>query len=190
MKKILLVFAANIALTFGFRAQAQEYVDLGLSVNWAAYNVGAQSIEELGTQYVAGTIVPLAEANDISLLAAKVPGSEVSGNSERDAATAKWGMGWRTPTRQEWDELLRCCKLKKGKFLLGNGVKVQGVQVTGPNGNTIFFQVKDLKNSFIWYYMVEAKMERWAMSGYIAVVGGYGMIPFPVYIRPVIDKTN
>lgn len=34
---------------------------------------------------------------------------DISGNATYDVATAKWGKGWRMPTKEEFDELVRYC---------------------------------------------------------------------------------
>lgn len=56
-----------------------EAVDLGLSVRWAAHNVGARR------GYQAGRFLTPTEA---------------------DEAAQLWADGWRLPTREEWTELL------------------------------------------------------------------------------------
>ena len=52
---------------------------------------------------------------------------------EDDAATVNLGGGWRTPTRKEWKELYEKCTWT---WKTRNGVN--GMQVTGPNGKSIF----------------------------------------------------
>lgn len=133
MKKILFLL---VAATLSLSAKAQEYVDLGLSVYWATYDVGATSPYEDGTIYVAGTTIVSKKV---------VPGTckidrqeDFSGNAEYDAATATWGQEWRTPTFMEWGELMGCTwTVEKIKI---DGKKVWGSRVTGPNGNSIFLK--------------------------------------------------
>ena len=122
MKRFILVFTVNIALMLGFRVQAQEYVDLGLSVNWATYNVGANNIEELGEKFVAGTTIKWQKGRAKTHAVIHING--FSGNAEYDAVTANWGQGWRTPARAEWEELIRRCKWKHSKLVLSNGTKI------------------------------------------------------------------
>jgi hypothetical protein len=50
-----------------------------------------------------------------------------------DVASVKWGGSWRMPTKEEIEELRDKCKCE-GDVLNG----VNGVRVTGPNGNSIF----------------------------------------------------
>ena len=54
-------------------------------------------------------------------------------NPEDDAATANWGAPWRMPTSEQMEELCRNCSQE---MIQQNGVN--GILVTGPNGNTIF----------------------------------------------------
>lgn len=52
---------------------------------------------------------------------------------EDDAAHANWGDEWRIPTMEEQEELLNECVWK---WTTLNGVN--GYNITGPNGNSIF----------------------------------------------------
>jgi uncharacterized protein (TIGR02145 family) len=52
---------------------------------------------------------------------------------EDDAATVNWGGSWRMPTKEEFDELINNCTWTLGTL---NGV--DGYNVTGSNGNSIF----------------------------------------------------
>lgn len=135
MKKILLIL---VAATLSLSAKAQEYVDLGLSVYWATYDVGATSPYEHGTTFVPGTTTqaPLRVKYGVYKIDRQ---EDFSGNAEYDAATATWGQGWRTPTYMEWCELMGCTwTAEKIKI---NGKKVWGSRVIGQNGNSIFLPV-------------------------------------------------
>lgn len=52
---------------------------------------------------------------------------------EDDAAYVNWGSQWRTPSKEQFDELKNLCTWT-ATTLHG----VEGYEVTGPNGNTIF----------------------------------------------------
>ncbi|MBO4557646.1 MAG: hypothetical protein J5693_03440 [Bacteroidales bacterium] len=52
---------------------------------------------------------------------------------EDDAAHINWGANWRMPTYADFAELMRCCTVEGT-----TQNKVNGVLVTGPNGNSIF----------------------------------------------------
>jgi hypothetical protein len=114
-----------------------DAVDLGLSVRWASYNVGANSSEEYGGLY--GWADPTGEntTNDVwdnnftwisPLYGGVTPPSEISG-TDYDIARAKWGSYWRLPSSAEIQELIAKCTWQ----WTANGMKV-----TGPNGNSIF----------------------------------------------------
>lgn len=70
-----------------------EYVDLGLSVKWAAYNYGAQSHEEEGL--------------DLTY-------------SEALKASKLWGKTWIVPTKQNFNELITFCTWE---WIKQNGIK-------------------------------------------------------------------
>ena len=114
-------------------------MDLGLSVLWAAYNVGASSPEEYGGYYAWGEIEEKDsytwenyEFYNPSTGNFDFIEEEISGTSY-DVAHVKWGDGARMPTFKEVEELVNNCTFEYGTY---NGVK--GDYVTGPNGNSIF----------------------------------------------------
>lgn len=117
----------------------ERWVDLGLSVLWAAYNVGASSPEEYGGYYAWGETSTKSEYRyenykfcNPSTYHCDFIGNEISGTSY-DVAHVKWGGGARMPTLTEVQELVNNCTFTYGSY---NGVK--GNYVTGPNGNSIF----------------------------------------------------
>lgn len=121
-------------------AETEQWVDLGLSVLWAAWNVDATSPEEYGGYYAWGETNTksrywwdsytfyIKETSSFELI-----GNEISGTSY-DVAHVKWGDGARMPTLAEGEELINNCSFTAGTY---NGVK--GNYLTGPNGNSIFF---------------------------------------------------
>lgn len=137
-----LTLALGLLLTHlsPFSICAQGCVDLGLSVNWAICNVGANTPEETGTLFAGGQIKEI--TLDMSIRDYKkmimIHTQDYSGNPDYDAATAYMGSPWRTPTAREWEELLSRCTWRWCKYPNANGVKVKGYEVTGPNGNSIF----------------------------------------------------
>ena len=126
-----------ICAIFSFRAQAQEYVDLGLSVNWAAYNIGAESLDDPGKLYLVGTNIE--HIQGVKYQKSQVPNfsGDYSGNPQLDMATQTWGSEWRTPTLAEWLELINKCSWKYYKYIDANGKERKGYEITGPNGNKI-----------------------------------------------------
>lgn len=116
-----------------------EAVDLGLSVYWSTYNLGAKSAEESGeffawaetTSKDSYTINNHSLYNE-STYRYKDVGENISG-TQYDAAHVKLGGGWRMPTMAEFDELLKKCTWD---WIQINGVN--GYRVIGPSGNSIF----------------------------------------------------
>ena len=126
-----------------------QKVDLGLSVCWAGWNVGASAPEDYGGYYAWGeteekdsydwstykwcrgsydTITKYCTDGD----SGKVDNKTVLASTD-DVAHVKWGGTWRMPTRAEQDELLEKCNWTWTTYK-----GVEGYIVTGPNGNSIF----------------------------------------------------
>ena len=105
-----------------------DYVDLGLSVKWATFNVGATKPEEFGDYYAWGETETKSNyawstykwCNGSDETMTKYCNNSDYGNdgftdiltvltSEDDVAHVKWGGSWRMPTLAEQDELLNNC---------------------------------------------------------------------------------
>jgi hypothetical protein len=114
-----------------------EWVDLGLSVKWATCNVGAMQPEEYGGYFAWGEVDPKVKYDWDSYKhhSTKYTSSDNKTilDPEDDAATVNWGGSWRMPTKEEFDELINNCTWTLGTL---NGV--DGYNVTGSNGNSIF----------------------------------------------------
>lgn len=133
-----------------------DYVDLGLPSRtlWATCNVGADVPEEYGDYFAWGETLPkdiydwksykygrftheLYELNkyctdSVYGINGFVDNLELLELVD-DAARVCWGEGWRTPTREEWEELFR--------NTIGTGYTQNGVDgwlITASNGNSIF----------------------------------------------------
>ena len=130
-----------------------EYVDLGLSVNWATCNVGANAPQDFGSYYAWGETMPkdkylssnykhfsvYIDRDNLRILKycddyrfRKVD-HKIHLEREDDAAHMNWGGKWRTPTPSEINELIEKCEWK---WTTMKGVK--GYKVIGPNGHHIF----------------------------------------------------
>lgn len=156
------------------------YVDLGLSVKWAAFNLGASSPEESGFKFSWGEVRP---ADDVEMSPDNddlwhgydlFAGGDPYGNPARlirynsdpelgvvdnkavldtldDAAYIATGGVGRTPTAAEFQELLDRCTWE---FIEYKGS--WGAVVTGPNGAQIFL---DAEGQFdhCSYYMTASR---------------------------------
>ena len=150
-------------------------VDLGLSVLWGEYNLGADTIESPGRLFTWYDAV-----------------KEING---LDLAGQKLGKGWRLPTYAEVEELL-CNRFQP--LFLSNGVGLKGLIVYGRNGNIIFLpsNSKGLdvivpRNANYWTSSLDeddpnqASQFRFDMNG---VYGGCNKKDYGQFIRPVFDK--
>ena len=138
-------------------ADSHEYVDLGLPSGnlWATCNVGAGSQEEIGYYFAWGETVPkdtyswdnyrygdyvVDELFELTKYCTE-PNWGLNGfvdnmlvlESVDDAALANWGAGWRMPSKEDFEELVRCTKCE---WTTSNGV--EGILFTAKNGNTMF----------------------------------------------------
>ncbi len=123
-----------------------EYVDLGLSVKWATYNVGADSPSDYGDYFAWGETEPKSEyREENSVTYGKEMGS-IAGDPQYDAAHANWGGTWRMPTWEEINELKIKCR-KEWTTLEGH----KGYKITGPNGNSIFLPAASRRNGTLLF---------------------------------------
>lgn len=132
-----------------------EYVDLGISVNWATYNIGSNKPEEYGDYFAWGETYSKSSYNKITyIFSGEKEGIEgltdytkyigrrdknVLGDSvlvlSDDVAHVQWGGRWRMPTKEEIQELVESCDWS---FCKVNDVI--GCWATSKiNGNKIFF---------------------------------------------------
>ena len=127
-----------------------EYVDLGLSVKWATFNVGASKPEHYGSYFAWGETEPKETYNwstykwcngsetTLTKYNTKSSNGTVDNKTQLDlsddAARANWGGSWRMPTEADWTELREQCTWT---WTTQNGVN--GHKVTSKsNGNSIF----------------------------------------------------
>lgn len=108
-------------------------VDLGLSVKWSSFNLGAYKASDVGDRFYWAENTPskvgypkYSKAN-VNVI------GDISGIKEYDAATNLLGDNWRMPTEKEFRELLEKCKWES-KTIDG----IEGRFITSNNGNSIF----------------------------------------------------
>lgn len=137
-----------------------DAIDLGLSVKWASFNLGASKPEEAGYYYKWGETTPADDkgwetykyANGNNRTLTKYCSDSKYGDNgftdEKvqlepidDAVIVNLGESWRMPTIDEIYELIRKCKWKWTKY---HGIR--GYRVTGPNGRYIFLPVTSWKD--------------------------------------------
>ena len=148
------------------REENKRAVDLGLSVEWATCNVGANAPEEIGNYYCFGfpdgkprkyikpsnrEVQEKSDAQKRTMSTLRRQGLDPDmvyevhyktiSNENGDMAKANWGNGWRLPTREEAEELVHSCKL--AVVSVGN---VKCFQFTGKNGNRIIIPFGGSRN--------------------------------------------
>ena len=148
------------------------YVDLGLSVKWAAWNLGAFSPEEQGDFYAWGETAPkvLYEEENYKWWPGpygenptkyfggnvQIPGRSM--DLEDDVAHVILGGRWRLPTREEFEELCSRCSISSNAPYLD-----YGFAFTSPNGNSIFLptagrvrSIKGVRSQFSSIYTLDS----------------------------------
>ncbi len=135
--------------------EANEAVDLGLSVLWSTCNFGAKNVgqhggyfawgDPTGELYSAVGIVhgPNQDDGYTSWTTANYgginPPSDISGTN-LDLVARHWKNGWRIPRYSEMKELKEKCQWE-----LINNYGVLRYRVTGPNGNSIVIPLSGMQ---------------------------------------------
>ncbi len=145
----------RVTVTGGSSDPGEEVVDLGLpsGLKWRSMNVGASKPEDYGDYFAWGETSPKASYTNSNY---KYRSSDIYGDgigkkgktliAEDDAATVNVGSDWRTPKISEWRELEEKCTWK---WTTRGGVN--GMQVTGPNGKSIFLPAAGYCGSSMTY---------------------------------------
>lgn len=153
------------------------YVDLGTSVKWAKWNMGARSVADYGYLFGWGVLDETkTENNDLLYGTGTDINSSIAGNETYDVATAKWGEGWSTPTRAQFNELKDKCTWQYVQSYNGSGIT--GYVVTGKgsySGNSIFLPLAGLRE-FGEVSMINEKGYYWSSENTNARNAYRGMI--------------
>lgn len=120
-----------------------QKVDLGLSVYWCGYNVGAHNPEEFGNYYAWAENTTKSVYTQESYKV-NTDMTDIRGYDVLDAAREHMGDRWRLPTKEEYEELEKRCKWTYTQYKGINGYKV-----VGPNGKAIFFPFAGIKDDAI-----------------------------------------
>ena len=147
------VTAADVTAIYDYllESSGHEWVDLGLPSGtlWATMNVGAYYPEGYGDYFAWGETVPKYRYNwqnykwidsegyftkYCTLDWAGIVDNKTELDLEDDAAYVNWGLEWRTPTKQQFQELInRCTRV----WTTRNGIN--GYLFTASNGASLFF---------------------------------------------------
>lgn len=150
----------------GSTTVVKDCVDLGLpsGLMWRKYNVGANSEYEMGNYYAWGETVTKQKYDITTYKWGELIGETTYYTKynetdkltllqpEDDAATANLGENYRTPTKEDWQELVEECTwwvaTKKNKY---NKTVIDYWKVVGPNGNFIILPSTGSYNGDEWY---------------------------------------
>jgi len=136
-----------------------EAIDLGLSVKWASWNMGASSVSEAGGMFGwgdgDGSITEGGSWKDSDFLQ-DITAYNIAG-TKYDMPHNIWGGKWRLPTADECQELIDNCELEYVTSY--NGSNLNGYLMKASNGNSIFLpgngfvnlDGQDMKNkAYFW----------------------------------------
>ena len=161
-----------------------KVVDLGLSVKWASYNVGALDEESFGSYFAYGETTMktnydwsveddykwgIHDTNAKPLYGmTKYTGNSVEGGDGLkilqaidDPATVNWGTKWRTPTLEEAEELFDSTKCQWSWDEARKGYTVKGLKT----GNSIFLPAAGFRRG-LDFFDVESDCYFWTSSVY------------------------
>ena len=160
-----------------------EAVDLGLSVKWASWNVGASTPEETGGLYgwADPTGAKWSRSNDDFPNAN--PPSDIQ-NTDYDIAHVQWGKEWFIPSDTERKELVEKCKWTRTTLNGVDGYKVSSTT----NGNSIFLPCTGYRDGSPWFYSpsTAGKGCYWTSTGSSSYTDGI----FSVHILCWEDNSN
>ena len=139
-----------------------EYVNLGLSVNWATFNLGADAPEEKGEYFAWGETLPKSDyswntykygtrealtkyCTDRGYSATGDIDGKTVLDAEDDAAYVLWGGDWRMPTQAECQELIDNCTWAYTTFKGVTGYLVTS-NVPGYTDKYIFLPITGYKS--------------------------------------------
>ena len=95
-------------------SNTREAIDMGVSVEWANMNIEATSPTDPGGAFAWGETTSKKEFTNRNYSEPKLGANKyIDGlrGTNYDAARVKWGNGWRLPTKREFEELIRNCKV-------------------------------------------------------------------------------
>ena len=145
---------AAVGLRVALREKIEpEAVDLGLSVKWANFNVGAFHPTHCGDYFAWGETEPKetyswatykwCDGTEANITKYNTADGKTILEPADDAAQVQWGGKWRMPTKEELQELIDSCQWERVTLN-----SVIGNKITGPNGNSIFIPAAGSYNSF------------------------------------------
>ena len=177
-----------------------EMVDLGLSVKWASFNIGASRPEEYGDYFAWGETEPKEDYSsdtwkwrNSKYVWGRIDNKPIL-DSEDDAATVNWGGKWRMPTIGELGDLLYECSHEWTSINGVEGIKFTSL-IEGYTDRWIFFPAAGERSGLnlkyenqcrYWSSSLTSDNSAWSMTfskDYLAYAYGLRYPGMP--IRPV-----
>ena len=161
---IVLADGTEIILPLGEQSPYKA-VDLGLSVKWATFNMGATSSTDKGGLYLWGDVSGNAVMGSYT-----APNKNSICGGNYDIVQKTWGGKWRLPSKSEQEELALRCTWNRKTI---NGV--DGMEVVGENGKSIFlpatgYQMLGTSRIAVtrgFYWVGESYSDEYGRFGYV-----------------------
>ncbi|MBQ4391771.1 MAG: hypothetical protein II826_01515 [Prevotella sp.] len=173
-----------------------QVVDLGLSVKWGSFNLGASSVTDFGGYFGWGDVTETLTVNDRGALYASGKfNTSIGGDVAYDIVAKELGGHWRMPTAKEIEEL-NTCTITFVKDYQNTGVK--GWLFTR-NGNSLFFPcagyqdtggLEDTQFAYIWSdstYNSTYQAYSYRIYDNVSVKPANSMRNLHLSLRPVYD---
>jgi len=194
-------------------------VDLGLSVKWASFNIGAEAPQEYGDYYAWAEVQTKEEyTSDTYKWYDKFPdlkkyntdsdfgivdNKTVIEDSD-DAAHLKWGGEWRIPTTEEWQELYDNCTWTEFTLSGVKGYKISGQKVGYTDKwiflpfsgyRSLFYLFNDGKTGCYWSSSLVSEDPQYAYScrigaGYVKAAHKDVFRHEGLTVRPVLSNNS
>lgn len=161
------VYGEELVFQTADRFPEPKYVDMGTSVQWAEWDVGAQDVGDFGFYFGWGDISGDMTSVDPFDYATGFSGKSIAG-TQYDVAHVKWGKKWRMPTEAELLELAENSTWERESRLSSTGLTISGYLVTSKiSGNSIFLPAggyyegtsSDRVNSYCLFWTAEMDTE-------------------------------
>lgn len=156
-----------------------EYVDLGLSVNWATCNIGATVFSDLGNYFCFGSYKQDDDYASSGFVERTNGAKGCISKTSYDTAQQLWSKPWRMPTIEEIEELAENCKYQWTKK---NGIpgclltsKINNQSIFIPAGGEYF---RDDYASEKTFSLTEKGSMGLFMSGSVKYIDTYNMETF------------
>lgn len=159
-------YGEEFAFSTAERFPQPKYVDMGVSVRWAEWNMGAQEIADFGLYFGWGDVAgDMTSINPYDYATGfNAADKTIKGNTKYDVAALRWGGKWRMPTEAELLELAENSTWIREERRSATGERISGYLVTSKiSGNSIFLPAggyyegtqSDRVNSYALYWSAD-----------------------------------